>query len=304
MKFIELNKKLKEKVENVYNIVGSDVFLIKQAITNIKSFLIKDLEEFNYIKLDADKMKAEEIESNISMLPMGNEYRLVVFVDPSLEVVKFINKYDFTDLNTVVVCINAEKLQVGEKIDCDQLEKTDITKYILNYLSKFKLSIQEQALDYLIEATNSNMAKIVNELNKICSYALNEDLITISMVTNLVANSKEYAIYALTNAIDNKDYAGYQKVLSEMSKNLSRAEVFSYMGKHFKRMQYISLNKNDNELSQILGIKPYAVKMSRQNISKNGIKYYINLYEKYVDLDYRVKSGKISIKNALYELIF
>ena len=304
MKFIELNKNLKEKVANVYNIVGSDVFLVKQAITNLKSFLVKDLEEFNYIKLDADKMKAEEADAIIATLPMGNEYRLVVFVEPSADVVKLINKYNFDDLNTIVVCVNAEKLQVGETIDCEQLDKKDITKYILNYLSKFKLSIQEQALDYLLESTNSNMSKIVNELNKICSFALDEDLITITMVTNLVANSNEYAIYTLTNAIDNKDYANYQKVLSEMAKNLSRAEVFSYMGKYFKRMQYIALNKNDDELSKILGIKPYAIKMSRQNIAKNGIKYYINLYDKYVELDYKVKSGKISVKNALYELIF
>ena len=169
MKFIELNKKLKEKVENVYNIVGSDVFLIKQAITNLKNALVKDLEEFNYTKLDADKMKSEEADATISMLPIGNDYRLVVFNQPSADVVKLINKYNFEDLSTVLVCINADKLQVGEKIDCEQLDKSDITKYILNYLSKFKLSIQEQALDYIIDSTNGNMSKIVNELNKICS---------------------------------------------------------------------------------------------------------------------------------------
>ena len=98
-------------------------------------------------------------------------------------------------------------------------------------------------------------------------------------------------------AIDNKDYTSYQKILNEMSKNLSKSELFSYMGKYFKRMQYISLNKNDDELAKILSIKPYAVKMSRQYVVKNGIKYYINLYEKYVELDYKVKSGKISVKN-------
>ena len=89
-----------------------------------------------------------------------------------------------------------------------------------------------------------------------------------------------------------------------MSKTLSRAEVFSYMGKYFKRMQYVALNKNDEELSKILSLKPYAIKMSRQNVAKNGIKYYINLYDKYVELDYKIKSGQIAVKNALYELIF
>ena len=304
MKFIELNKKLKEKVEHVYNIVGEDVFLVKQAITNLKSALVLDLEEFNYVKLDADKMKKEEALVNLEMLPMGNDYRLVVLVSPNADVVKFLNSYNFEDSSTIVACVNAEKLQNAEIIDCTKLDRADITKYVLHHLSKVKLSIQEQALDYLIDATNGDMAKIVNELNKLVSYALDEELITMNMVTNLVANSNEYAIYTLTNAIDNKDFAAYQKVLSEMSKTLSRAEVFSYMGKYFKRMQYVALNKNDEELSKILSLKPYAIKMSRQNVAKNGIKYYINLYDKYVELDYKIKSGQIAVKIALYELIF
>ena len=58
-------------------------------------------------------------------------------------------------------------------------------------------------------------------------------------------------------------------------------------------MQYISLSKNDEELSKILGLKPYAIKMSRQNIAKNGIKYYINLYDKYVFTKRYKKNNKI-----------
>lgn len=304
MKFIEINKRLKEEIKNLYNITGDDGFLIKQAITNFKYALIKDFEEFDYVKIDAENMKTNETEAVISTLPMANEYRLVVLANPSAEAVKTINKFDFTDLNVVVVCVNADKLANAEIIECDKLERSDISKYILNYLAKNKLSIEERALDYLIEATGSNMNKISNELNKLVAYSINEDVIRVETVANLVSSTSEYAIFMLTNAIDNKDYTTYQRIINEMSKNLSMNELFSYMGKHFKRMQYISLNKNDEELSKILNIKPYAIKMSRQNIAKNGIKFYINLYQKYVELDYLIKSGKITATNALYELVF
>ena len=133
MKFIELNKKLKEKIENVYNITGDDYFLIKQAIINVKTFLIKDLEEFDYVKLDADKMKTEEFNATISTLPIANEYRLVVLTNPNAEIVKLINKYDFTDLPVVLVCINADKLTKAELVDCSKLDRADLTKYILNW---------------------------------------------------------------------------------------------------------------------------------------------------------------------------
>ena len=188
--------------------------------------------------------------------------------------------------------------------DDDKLDRNDISKYVLNYLSKNKQSIEERALDYLIEATNSNMTRISNELNKLVAYCVDMDVITIDIVTNLVSNTSEYAVYMLTNAIDNKDFTAYQKIINEMSQNASMGEIFSYLGKHFKRMQYVALNKNDDEIAKILNIKPYAVKMSRQQVSKNGIKFYINLYQKYIDLDYQIKSGKITPANALYELIF
>ena len=49
MKFIDLNKNLKNQVEPLYKIKGGDFYLIKQAINNLKSFLIKDFEELEKI---------------------------------------------------------------------------------------------------------------------------------------------------------------------------------------------------------------------------------------------------------------
>ena len=304
MKFIELNKHLKSNIEPLYNIKGDDFFLIKQAITTFKSLLVQDFEEFNFVSLDAEKMKKEQIDEQISTLPMISEHRLVIINNPNQEVTKFLNKYEFSDNSIVVVCVNASGLTKATEVDCASLDKADITKYILNYLAKNKLSITEQALDYLEDATNNNMTRIVNELNKITAYCIDTDIITIDIVTNLVSNSSEYAIYILTNAIDTKNYATYQQILNDLSKSQTQNEIFSYMGKYFKRMQYIALSKNDDELCNILGIKPFAIKMARQHIAKNGVRYYINLYEKYIELDYKIKSGKITAKNALYELIF
>ncbi|MBR2969625.1 MAG: DNA polymerase III subunit delta [Clostridia bacterium] len=303
MKFINMNKELKENIVNVYNIKGDDFYLIRQAIKNLKAILIQELEEFNYIKIDADKMKTNEFNAIISALPMINEYRLVVVDNINSELVKFLNNYVFDDSGVVVACINADKLD-AEIIDCSALDRADIAKYILNYCAKNGLSIEERALDYFIEVCGGQMSKIVNELAKLSAYVMDEKIITMDIINNLVSNSQDYAIYMLTNAIDNMDYNSYQKIILEMSKSQSMSELYSFMGKHFKRMQYIALNKNDEELSRILGIKPYAIKLSRQSIAKNGMKYYLDLYAKYIDLDYKIKSGKITPQNALYSLIF
>jgi len=304
MNFIEFSKSLNNEISYVYNAKGDDSFLIKQSVLNLKSKLIQDFEEFNFQKLDAEKIKANELNAILSTLPIANDYRLVVINNPNTESVKLINSFDFENSGLIVLCINAEKLNNAVEIDCSSLEKEDIRKYVLNQLSKVQMSIQEQALDYLIDACDSKMEKIVIELQKLISYAFDTKEITMEAATNLITDSAEYVIYMLTNAIDCKDYGKYQKVLHEMSKFQSKGEIFSYLGKHFKRMQYLSLNKNDVEMAKVLNIKPYAIKLARQNILKHGIKYYINLYQKYVELDFKIKSGEISAHNALYELVF
>lgn len=302
MKFIEINKKLNEKIENIYNLTGEDDYLIKHAILNIKAATIKDFDEFNYQLLTNDCTRSA-LDAALSTLPMANDYRMVVLFNPTADQVKFINEFDF-DGSVVLVLVNAEKLKGGEVVDCSKLDRIDINRYILNYLKKVNLSIEEQAMDYLIDACNSNMSKIVNELNKIVSYCADMEVITLDVVLNLVANTNEYVIYMLTTAIDNKDYSTFQKIVSSMGKTNTANEIFSYLGRYFRRMQYVAVNKNDDEVAKYLGIKPYAVKMSRKEVAKNGIKYYINLYQNYIDLDFQIKSGKISAANALYRLIF
>ena len=304
MKFIELNKKLKEQILPLYNIVGEDIFLVRQAITILKNHLVKDFDEFNFIILDADKIKSSELEAQIVTLPIGSDYRLVVLNSPSADAVKFLNSYNFEGSSVVVACVNAINLKSAEIIDCEKLDRADIQKYVMNYLYKLNTSIEERALDFLIDATNGDMQKIVNELGKLSAYAIEDKVITLNTVTNLVSESQEYVIYMLTNAIDNKDLTAYQKMITNMSKSQSVQEIYSYMGRYFRRMMYIAINKNDDELSKILSIKPYAIKVARQNVKKNGVKFYVNLYNKYVDLDYKIKSGEISPKNALFELVF
>ncbi len=304
MKFLDLNKELKNNIANLYNLMGNDFFLTKNAIEQLKSAAILNLEEFNFVKLDADKLKVSELNPILETMPLGNDYRLIVLFNPSNEVAKYLNKYNFEPYQ-VVATVNAQNLSNAIIVECDQLDRESITKYILNMLSKFKLSIKQDALDYLIDSCSQNMSKIYNELNKIISYALIEqEIIDINIVSNLVPSSSEYVIYMLTNSIDNKNLANYQQTLSELNKSFSVNEIFAYMGKYFRRMFYIAVSKNDEELQKILNIKPYAIKMSRQNIKNNGVNYYVNLYLKYVELDKLIKSGEISAKNALYELVF
>ena len=304
MKFTELNKKLKEEIKPLYNLQGGDAFLIQKSLSLLKSTLIKDFEEFDYLKIDAEKLKSEYVYEQIVTMPLGNDRRLIVLVSPNADIVKMLNTVDMKGIESVVVCVNAVGLTNCEVVDCAKIEKSDISKFVLTSLAKTGHSIEETALDYLIDVCSSDMMKISNELNKLVSYCIDDKVITHNVVLNLVSENNEYAVFMLTNAIDNKNFSDYSKILNQMKKSQSSGEIYSYLGKYFKRMQYVALNKDDAVIAKILNVKPYAIQKSREQISRNGVKFYLKLYEKYIELDEMIKTGKISAHNALYELIF
>ena len=56
-------------------------------------------------------------------------------------------------------------------------------------------------------------------------------------------------------------------------------------------------------MATMLKTKPYAISKARQYVTKNKPKYYIDLYDKYINLDFSIKSGDITPQNAIYELL-
>ena len=111
MKFIEMKKQLPNTDKRLFNITGDDFFLIRQAVQNLKTFFVKDLEDFNFAKIEAVKLSVTEVEPMVSTLPIREGFRLVIMENPNADIVKFINSLNLDDSSTILVCINADNLK-------------------------------------------------------------------------------------------------------------------------------------------------------------------------------------------------
>ena len=67
MKFIELNKSLKNEIKHLYVLTGDDVFLLNSAVNLIKTATINDLEEFNFAKLDGTTKPKVNLRHNLKL---------------------------------------------------------------------------------------------------------------------------------------------------------------------------------------------------------------------------------------------
>ena len=192
------------------------------------------------------------------------------------------------------------KLTGGEVVDCSNLDRQTLVKYINGEVLKNNKKISAEAASLLIEFCSSSLTKISSELPKLCAFADNIDVETIKQ---LVAPDEEYQIYELTEALGNRNKNKSIKLLSLMLEKKETALV-SLISNHFRRVAFCSLSDYSNdELAGMFDVKPYAVLKARNQskfFSKVQLKNILALLE---EVDFMIKSGKMQSDNAIYYLV-
>lgn len=304
MKFVDLKSNLQKEIKNLYVVGGNDNFLINEAIEIFKDKLVDTLEEFNFQKVDASTLNDNDFVNLFATLPICSRYKLIVLENVTANNAKAIDNFFKQPFYNVVVVIKNSPYKQGEQVDCDYLDRKDLVKWIDSYLKKYDLTIDTNAINYIIEISNGDLSYISNEIVKVVGYLDRGSKANIDDVKLLFTKNESYFVYNLTATIDSKDKKNAFTILNSLQEENSLGDIFTFMGSYFRKMFYVAVNTGRNEdLATILKTKPYAIQKARENVVKNGKGYYINLYEKYTNLDYEIKSGKITPLNAIYSLI-
>ena len=303
MKFLQLKKSLTEP-KSIYSISGDDEFLVSQAVRILKEGLVTCFDEFNYLIVDMDNTKTSDYANLLNTMAFGDSFRLIVFTAPNVEQVKAINKLTNNLDKVVVVCVQPEsKVDNAEIVDCNHLDRADLIKWVNNYLAKSNAKIEKGAFDYIIDLSGGDLAYLNTELPKLTAFA-GDKTITREDVDLTFTKNKNYFVYHLSNAIDLRDKKSQFDILNTLTLSQSIGEIYTFLGPYFRRMFYCAVSKDSDEnLATILKVKPYAIAKARQMVTKNKPTYYIDLYNKYINLDYSIKSGDITPQNAIYELL-
>ena len=158
----------------------------------------------------------------------------------------------------------------------------------------------------LCEYCRCDMSRISGEIEKLFSYC-EGNKVTLQDVENLVAKDLEYQVYELSNELTLRNSGKAFGILNSLlEKNdvgfISMILVTLY--NYFKRIYIIKdSSESDKVLSSYLGVKEFAVKMSRKQaaaISKENLKFIIALCQQ-IDTDF--KSGKINAETAIHFLV-
>lgn len=311
MKFIELKASLKEKVASVYHLEGNDRFVLINALELIEKRLDLKYPEINKTVFNNEnKYTIDDVLGASMAMPFGDERRLVVIWDCSLKTADFSQFEKFIKSEgsetTVFVFVSSDsgefskKLKnISEVVDCNKLDETTLKRWIVAKVNKGGLQIEEGAVSLLIDYTNSSLARISTELDKLMTTG--EEIINSKLIEKFVIPDREYQIYELTDAISKSES---ERVFNIVETILAHEKypigIIQYLYQSFRKLLYIVLSKkSDEELSVIFKVKPYSIKMSRVQASKFTPKELKKINEQLSNLEYEIKSGRANINNSV-----
>lgn len=313
MKFEELKNNLKSKIEPAYLLMGVDEFLLSSAYNLIVKYSGMQMEDLNLIKFGEGIIDMKDVVRALNTLPVFCDKK-IVYLD--IRMSKLNELKNIKDLQEYLECPNMSSVLIVnlgsndikfidkniESIDCNRLGINIVSlkiKQIANMLNK---NISEETIKLLYDYTLGDLAKITVELNKLISYVGDKDSIEISDIKELVTPSLEYQVFELTDALAKKNSIRVYQIISDMKAKKDEfrtlpAIIFS----HFRRLFMVALNQDKNrmELSKLLGVKEYAVKMSMQQaglFSKSQLK---KINELLSQVDFDLKQSNMSIDNAV-----
>lgn len=317
MKYIELKSSLKEGLRSVYVISGDDRYLCFDAlkkITDKADIMIKDM---NSITLSGEGVSAKEIVDSANVYPFGDAYRLVVvknFAGTTKDELEVLKEYFASPLSSTILVLfcpekpeNYRAMSDITLVDCSKIDPKMIAAFIKNRLAKEEINSSDEAIEKLIMFCNSDMARINSELEKLVAYTAETKSLTPELVTEFVIEDKEYQVFELAGFIAKGDSkSAINLVDSFMIKAGGGLQVLGPLYSNYRRALYVSINKDKTtaELAAALGVKEFAIKMLKPQVSIFSAKKLKQITDMVSKYERKIKLGQIKENVAIKTIVF
>ena len=315
MKFEELKINLKKKIDTGYYIEGIDEYLLSVSYDLIIKYSNIEFTDLNIIQFSEGVIDCNDVVRALDTMPVFSNKK-AVYLDlrmskkSELKNVKVLNDY-MVNPNTMAILIvnvgsNEDDFGIDKNIlsvvDCNRLDSKIVEAKIVAQLKKYNKSIDANAIKLLMEYCLCDLSKIIVECDKLVAFLGDRSVVTSQDVNEIVTRSIEYQIFELTDALSKKNSSKVYAIIGDLKGKKDEYKVLpSLIYSHFRRLFHVALNQGSSnlEISKMLGIKEYAVKMTQNQVklfSKSALK---KINEMCVILDNDLKQSNVSLDNAI-----
>jgi len=294
MKFAELKKSLQTEVKPVYSIFGTDFYLVGKAIELITNAVTTD--SLNISRLD-DSFTAQDIITECRTVSFLGGKRVVVVKPCTQDITEYLKS---PNVDSVLVLVTEAPLKNTEAVDCNPMSVDLLVKLIANQLAAHGKKITPDGASLLCNYCANMYSRIDGELNKLVNFFPEKDALGIDEINQIVTKTQEYQVYELSNAICCGNLNRAEEILRTLQdQGVEDYAIFGNLVSSLRRIYYSLVCKSPNEaVANVLGCSPYAVNYARRDHRALAPRI-AKLYAHALDLEYQIKSGKISVHNAI-----
>lgn len=317
MKFENLKMQLSKEILPAYFIGGEDSYLINYALSLIEKACNITYADFNKIIFDKEGFNATDIVSACEVLPVIDVKRLVIVKDylgtKNESEKNILLKYLKNPLNStclVLIANNQNNFYLSlvpeiEYVDCNRLSINVLTKWVASNITNKGYSMDTHTCKTLIEYCNYNLTKIDVELNKLIAYKNQDKLITLKDVETLVSKDEEYIIFELSDALLNKQIDKAHSIISNLYYNKNTPTiVLSYLTGYFRRLLFSAISDfTTKQIADMMNVKEFAIIKAKEQSKKLTKIKLKKIYDMCLEVEYKIKSGKMDGENAIEFLI-
>lgn len=294
---------MSEMSKMIILIYGKDTYRSRERLNEIReSYNLKNKSGMNERFLDGKNLSFEEFRNEVLGLSFFNEKKLIIVqnVFSNRYLKEEIAKSVFETENIIIFHEEGKVLKqdilykflikVKAKIEeYNFLDGKDLEEWVKKEVLENKGTITQEAVGLLCDYIQSDLWRQKNEIQKLIAYNSNIDEKSVKLLVNI---NVELDIFKTVNAIARNDKANAIKLIR---KHLEKGEaVFPMLALIARQFKLMLVYKVDGKAG-FYGLSSLAQKFSIEDLKR--------IYAKILEIDSKIKTGKIDEKMAIETLI-
>ena len=194
-------------------------------------------------------------------------------------------------------------------VNFDLLTDAELSRWCARRLKAQGKRISASALNTLSYMAGRELTRLSGELDKLAAYLGGErDEITEADVRAIVSASLEYNVFELLNSLLAGDMKkGQETVNSLLQGGQTTMGILAMLTRQVRQLAHMKCALDAGTpvqaVQQQLKLHPYAARQTARQCARLSADWLTALYEKCVDFDYAVKSGRLRDRDALDMLV-
>jgi DNA polymerase-3 subunit delta len=319
MKNIKEHIKLNQ-FKPVYLLYGTEAYLKKLYKNKLKAAIIGDGEDMNYSYFEGKQVNVSKVVDIANTLPFFSDRRLIIIENSGY----FKNQSDLADFiknfpdTTHVIFVESEVdkrnrlykavKDIGTISEMNGMDESNLKLWIASLLDKDKKKITGDTILHLLSKAGTDMENLQNEVEKLCCYAIDREIITIEDVEAVCTSQIAGKIFQMIDAIGSKNQNQalylYYDLLALKEKPMS---ILFLITRQFNILlqvkNLVGLGYNNTVISQKTGLMPFTIGKYVSQSKNFNITTLKDALNSCVTMEEQVKTGRMIDKICVELLI-